>query len=188
MAHYTVLKSLSLKRPQTSAGFSLIELLVVLIIAGIATALAGPSLKGWYDQQEVNNSITKIRTAIEQARSNAVRLSKSCTVTIPAASGGYYTVTGTPEGCVLENFTISSQDIIVEKGSGSLPLTLTFTYEGVTDSTTPGGTIIVSRKSGSSAIAGTGKCVVISPFLGMIRSGEYEGTTCVNKENLDYTP
>jgi len=54
-------------------GFTLLEVLVVLLIAGILTTIISPSWLGFFANQSLNSAQTQAFIAIKQAQSNAKR-------------------------------------------------------------------------------------------------------------------
>ena len=54
-----------------SLGFTLLEVLVVMIMVGILSAIAAPSWLGFVNNQRINASQTKIFQAIKVAQSDA---------------------------------------------------------------------------------------------------------------------
>lgn len=63
-----------------AAGFTIIELMIVLTIMGILLGLAAPSLQSTIERNRREAVVTDFATAIQTARSNAVRSNKNAVV------------------------------------------------------------------------------------------------------------
>lgn len=61
------------KIKQAIAGFSLIEMLVVIAIIGILAAIATPSWLSWLTRQRVNSAQAEALTVLREAQANAKR-------------------------------------------------------------------------------------------------------------------
>jgi prepilin-type N-terminal cleavage/methylation domain-containing protein len=70
------------------AGFTLIELAVVIAIIGIASAIAVPNMIGWAADSRVNGAARDVVTMIQKARIEAVKRNALVVVTFDAADIG----------------------------------------------------------------------------------------------------
>lgn len=85
------------------AGFTLIEVLVVILIVGILSTLAAPSFRGLIESQRVSNAGYELHALINLARSEAVKRNMDVKVT-PVYTAGVVTsieVTLVSNGTVL---------------------------------------------------------------------------------------
>jgi prepilin-type N-terminal cleavage/methylation domain-containing protein len=55
------------------AGFTLVEMLVVIVIVGILAAIAAPTWQGWLIRQRVNTAQSEALNTLRQAQANAKR-------------------------------------------------------------------------------------------------------------------
>ncbi len=61
------------QRQASSAGFSLIELMVAVAIAGVLLAVGVPAFSGWIQNTRIRNTAQDIYTGLQQAKTNAVQ-------------------------------------------------------------------------------------------------------------------
>lgn len=72
------------------SGFTLVEILIVIAIAGILATIAIPSFKGLMERQRVNNASFELFSVLSLARNEAIK--RSCDVTVtPKDSWGALT-------------------------------------------------------------------------------------------------
>ena len=140
-------------------GFTLIEMITVIIIVGVIAAIASPNLLGLLNRSRANSAVSEIEGAIREAQRLAIRNGRSCTINITSATR---TVSG---GCLLSNRVVDDNvDIDANQ---------TITFSGKGNTTTGAATIVVSTNNNS-----VQKCVFVSGGLGLIRTGDYDGTDC----------
>lgn len=147
----------------SNQGFTLIEMLVILIIVGILSTISAPSFLGMLNRAKVNNALAQVRGALQEAQREAMRKSKSCSVildttSIPNKVTGSCLVTGDrtlPSGVALQT------DIS--------PLKF-----GLRGNTNRAGKIAVFMTDGSIPLK---QCIVTSVGIGLMRDGVYSGST-----------
>ena len=77
-----------LERKQNRAGgFNLIEVIIVVTIAGVLAAAAAPSFRGFIATQRVKTASFDLIAALTQTRSEAVK--RNANVSMTAAGGGW---------------------------------------------------------------------------------------------------
>ena len=160
MKHNFFCKELSRK---SDRGFTLIELMVVLIIIGVIAAIAAPNLLGMLNRYRVDRATATLVGAIKEAQRQAMRQGKLCRININTTNNS---LTGNPPSCLLNKREISDNIIIRSNIPGTIP-NIAFSYRG---STTKMGTIVMSSENTNSQ-----KCFVISLGTGIARTGVYTG-------------
>ena len=89
-------KWIDMNRPQ-SAGFTLIELMIVIAITAILTALAVPSFSVTLDNQRISGAAEAVLNDLRWARSEAIKRNTEVRVTFTSGSNWSYTIDTVPE-------------------------------------------------------------------------------------------
>ena len=84
-------------RKPLPAGFSLVELMVVLALVAILAGLATPSLIAWQQSRRLNGAVTNLTADLEMAKMRAIRENSFVAMT----------------------FTVDGYTIFVDNGAGS---------------------------------------------------------------------
>ncbi|CAA9553726.1 hypothetical protein AVDCRST_MAG81-48 [uncultured Synechococcales cyanobacterium] len=173
---------------KSSQGFTLTEMLVIVAIVGILSAIVAPSFLGLLNRNKVSNAVVNLQGVLQEAQRESLRKSKTCTVNIPSSSNP--TVTG-PSGssyCLITGDRVL-KDISIRRDDTSLG-TITFDFKG---RTTTGGSdfqaIVFSVANDTSTPE---RCLMISNPLGVVRTGLYNDSsgsaTTVDPNNSSTTP
>lgn len=162
-------------------GFNQLELMIVMIILGIIGAFGTSSLVESRKQAQVNETLIRLRSALQSAQANANRMSTSCTVQVTKTL-----ITATPVGCLQENITIDSDIVHISSNSTGIVL---YSFQGHTPS---GQTFFIRKKNGTTLDNSNANCLVVSAGLGLFRTGKTNGNpaiapqNCINIENIRY--
>lgn len=137
---------LNLKRPVTlkdRRGFSLVELIVVIVVFGILAGMAVPQFIAFRPQNRLNGAARQIYSELMWARSKAVNENSAYVVTFPTTQTMQIAVSGS---------TIKTVDIQAEYSDVTLASsasTITFSSRGTTD-VTP--TITLTNSGGTKTV------------------------------------
>ena len=168
---------------RSQKGFTLIEVLVVMIMIGILSAIAAPSFLGLLNRNRVNNAAIRLKSALVEAQVNTTRIGKSCTVTMtinPSTSLLTLSETNQCWRTGEDSFADTNATFTIVNRNGTTPLTLTtlpigFDFKGrvTASSASTGGSdnrvIVISLANTTYQ-----RCVMISYPLGIVRMGTYE--------------
>ena len=182
MLHWNVRK--------TDRGFTLTEMLITVIVAGILAAISIPSLVGMFAQNKIKQSLAQVEGALKESQRQSMRRGIACkikidTVTVDGKPRRRVTVsdsepisgvTRSYAGCLLSDRTLPQNIAISATTSFGSPPKIAFSHKG---NTTSSGTIVFSSSDSSSGL----KCLTISNGLGIIRTGDYTGDTSSIDEN-----
>ncbi|HYH80360.1 MAG TPA: GspH/FimT family pseudopilin [Longimicrobium sp.] len=147
--------------PRGRGGFSLAELLVVLVIMGIAVAMAVPRIQGAVKVSSVQGALNRVAGDLNYARVRAIRSGTRARLTI-SADGKSYAVVVDPGAAGGESRTVSLRvdypDLVLSPTAGAVTFdsrgmlvtggtnVVRATRQGRTDSLTVSGVGMIYRE------------------------------------------
>ncbi|QUY42780.1 Tfp pilus assembly protein FimT/FimU [Acaryochloris marina] len=150
-------------------GFSLPEVLAIVLILGIFAALGTPSFLSWVNKKRVEDVLAQVEGALKEGQASAIRTSQRCSLTITSSS-----VAANPSNCL----PTGSRDLTQVNGRNQIsgvtlvaqnPDTIEFSPKGSTSSSN----VFVFYHPDQS---GGMRCLAISAGIGIIRVGEFKGS------------
>lgn len=150
------------QQAKSDRGFTLTELMVVIVIIGVIAAIASPTFIGLLSRYRLEGALQQLLGAINESQRLAMQQGKSCRIEI---SPNTKIITANA-GCLLSNRKINDEITIRSNFTGTT--NITFSYKG---STTRMGTIVLSSDHTDSQ-----KCFVIALGTGIKRIGNYNGS------------
>ncbi|HKP74435.1 MAG TPA: GspH/FimT family protein [Longimicrobiaceae bacterium] len=137
-------------------GFSLAEILIVLVIIGIALAMAVPRVQQALHQSAIRGALNRVATDITLTRLRAVRTSRRAMLLVNGSGNGYTVIvdpTGTPQTFKTVSFSNDYKDLTLSPVNDSI----VFDSRGMLIAGT--GTIKASRqgRSDSVTVSGVGR-------------------------------
>ncbi len=158
--------SLSLTQTTKHTGWTLFEIMVVIIILGILISLIIPNLMGLMGKSKAQNALWQVKGALQEAQRNAIKRGKSCRIVMmPDVTPTSFATASDSDylGC-LNSSGINFDGLNIRENFPGQ--NINFSYKG---NTTNLGTIVIESSNAS-----TKYCLVVSNLLGVIRSGIYE--------------
>jgi prepilin-type N-terminal cleavage/methylation domain-containing protein len=173
-------------------GFTLLELIVVMLFAGILAAISAPSFIGLNQINKVNHDLSSAKNSLLEAQRGAMRRGQDCTLFFsdPGVVPATISIADSHSGNCLSGDSVNSSNLtqrifnnvsmtVYQDGiSGAISHpTLTFDYLG---NNTTAITTIVLQSQGNFAVK---KCLVISQPLGLIATNKYTGSSATYSSN-----
>ena len=104
-------------------GFTLAEVLIVLVIIGIAVAMAVPRLQGVLHESALKGSMNQVASDLTLTRLRAVRGDTRVSLTINAAGTGYSVIedpTGTIDTLKSVSFATDAKGLVLSPANSSV--------------------------------------------------------------------
>ncbi|MHC5936038.1 pilus assembly FimT family protein [Nostoc sp.] len=174
----SLIKAKNLLNKHSNSGFTLAEMLVVIVLIGILATLGIPNWLTFVDTQRLNTARSEVHLAMRQAKSQATKEKLTWQASFREQNGivqwAVHPATVNPSAANWNNLHSNVRLDSETNFNRSLSTVqeVRFDYKGNTKSLSDLGRITLSSKSGGKAK----RCVIVSTILGEMRTAK-EHTT-----------
>jgi type IV fimbrial biogenesis protein FimT len=115
---------------QKNKGFTLVEMMVVIAIMAIVSAIAVPNFYSYAAGMKLRSASRDLYSTLQKTRANAIRDNRRWSVVLTATS---YTVCGPDNDCTANNINQLATNMSQYAGitiTGGVPITFEFNSEG----------------------------------------------------------
>ncbi|MCG8550273.1 MAG: GspH/FimT family pseudopilin [Desulfobacterales bacterium] len=148
---------------QRKGGFTLIEMMIVIAIIGISASVAVPDLMLWFDNLSVKSAARDLYSAMQQARTIAVKQNASAAIVFDTANSSYDIRSDWGGDNNLElTVTLSSYKNRVQFGNGNATTPVGTTFGDFITYSSPNNVLVVN----SSGIGNAGYVYLTNPSNG----------------------
>jgi prepilin-type N-terminal cleavage/methylation domain-containing protein len=70
-------------------GFSLLELMIVIAIIAILSAIVTPNILAWYRAQGLRSAVVELQSDLQMAKMSAIKQNNDCSLIIDTGAGSY---------------------------------------------------------------------------------------------------
>lgn len=128
---------------RNKAGFSMLELMIVVGIIAILSAIVTPNLIGWYHHQGLRSAVVELQSDLQLAKMSAIKQNNDCSLIIDTGAGSYNI------DCTGKTVSLGTYPggVVFDSPDGSATAgVLTFTSRGIC---TPFGSIHLTNQDNS---------------------------------------
>jgi prepilin-type N-terminal cleavage/methylation domain-containing protein len=131
------------RQKQSESGFTLIEVLIVIVIIGLLAAIGTPSLKNWKLNADLNADMRRLYGFFQKARMEAVKRNSSCIVVFnQVVNGTTFDYVSFIDNEFAPNGAYDAGEVVVYTGlfsngiSATAPFTRTYNSRGLSNGAT----------------------------------------------------